>query len=157
MKKNYILACLLFSFTIITKSQNTTPIRIGIEIGFAAIEGDVDSRWNIRQDLNSYGGNLNRIGMRGAYNELLKTHLGVLPTFYFMEGRVDISSGLRLTMFSGKIGSNKIDDKQSYFFFRHSSPNDDIEFYRIRKIDEKVHYLSIPLEASVVLLGHRSN
>jgi len=135
-------------------AQDNVPLRIAVEAGGADWSGEPDTRWNIRQDVNSYGANLYadpvHAGSEGSFQ-----YIGIKPEFTLWKGRVYVGTGLRFSTAYEFLG-NISEGEQSYFFLRRQG-HEAVEFYRIRSIEETVNHLSVPLEISLVVLGYRSN
>ena len=155
--KKLFFCLLLLYLTLGLKAQESSPFHIGFEVGGGSLLGEKDSRWNISQDMRSYGQYYSS-SYYEANAEASQFYLGIKPEFIFMKGRLSVASGLRFSTTYEKIGGTEWDDsdKSSYFFLRHQG-NDGLEFYRIRSIKETVNHLSIPLEATLIISGIKND
>lgn len=155
--KKLFFCLLLLCLTLGLKAQESSPFHIGFEVGGGSLLGEKDSRWNISQDMRSYGQYYSS-SYYEANAEASQFYVGIKPEFIFMKGRLSVASGLRFSTTYEKIGGTEWDDsdKSSYFFLRHQG-NDGLEFYRIRSIKETVNHLSIPLEATLIISGIKND
>ncbi|MDO5663721.1 MAG: hypothetical protein Q4G63_00515 [Bacteroidia bacterium] len=132
----------LFGISILAVHAQKDPIyRIGIEIGGGVLEGNtIGDKWNIRQDVGGYSShNLPHDHEFGSNSSFIS--MGIKSQVSLLNERIDILSGLHFTMFNTSIKNHR----NNVIYLRMDNPNA-VEFYKISGINEKVGYLSIPLE-----------
>lgn len=144
-KINWIL--LFFFFFATLYGQKKSLFRIGIEAGYSEVDGSLNEKWNVRQDIGTYRYNrfYDRSSESGAGN-LQFFYWGIKPQVSFWNNRLNLFSGLRFTTFKGTIGQ----ENDGFFYLRTNNP-EAIEFFKVTSIYEKRGYLTIPLEASYTL------
>lgn len=150
MKK--LLLLLLFCSFLSVEAQQSSRVRIGIEYGTYEMTGEIDDRWEFRQTKSrysaqeSYSGSENVIGEGEAHYAGLKSELSM------GDNRLTLASGLRYTHINERISPSR--DSQLYLY----QPSEQgVELFRIYGMSESLGYLSIPLEADILLWGHLSN
>ena len=153
MKKptKIFFSTLLATFFLVTAQAQNCPIfRIGAEYGEKTVlSAKVNDKWNIHQDVGGRWYDYNsRLGTNNGngFAAYTQKYVGIKPEVSLLNDRLNIYSGLRLTMISENISG--IGDN-AHFYLREATPQG-IEFYRVKTISEKLNYLSIPLEVSYV-------
>lgn len=129
-------------------AQKKHTFRVGMEFGGGFLEGSLDDRWDIRQDVSpyNYGYNSGDYQSGRSFDGMNFTYVGIKPQVSLMNERINIFSGVRFTMFNGRTDGS-YNNRGRYFYLRTPNP-DAIEFYRVSSIRERVGYLSVPLEIS---------
>lgn len=147
-----LLLLLLLSCVLSVEAQQSSGLRIGIEYGTYEMTGEIDDRWEFRYmkghntSPESYLGSENVIGTGEMRYAALKSELSIWGN------RVTLASGLRYTHVSEEISPSK-----SYQLYLYHPSEQGIEFFRILGMSETLGYLSVPLEADILLWGRHSN
>lgn len=150
MKK--LLLLLFFCSFLPVEAQQSSCFRIGIEYGTYEMAGEIDDRWEFRQikkdypTYDSYSGSENVIGEGEARYAGLKSELSM------WDNRLTLASGLRYTRINEHISPAR--GSQLYLF--HQSKQG-VELFRLYGMKESLGYVSIPLEADILLWGRLSN
>ncbi len=147
-----LLLPLLLSFFLSVEAQQSSGLRIGIEFGTFEMSGKIDDRWEFRHMKShnsfseSYYGSENVTGMGEMRYAALKSELSIWGN------RITLASGLKYTHVDEQI--SPVTDSRLYLY--HPSTQG-IELFRIRGMNESLGYLSVPLEADILLWGRLSN
>ncbi|MDO5522856.1 MAG: hypothetical protein Q4G48_02290 [Bacteroidia bacterium] len=151
--KTICVLLLSVCFVSVTYAQRKPIFRIGAEVGSGFVESELKETWNIRQDVNfyDYGYHVNYPYNNNSFFGSNYTFVGIKPQVSFFNDRLNVYSGVRMTMFYGGIGS----ERENSSVFLRTNNTEAIEYYKITSIDEKAGYLSIPLEVSYNLLRRR--
>lgn len=127
-------------------AQNNTKWHIGLQMGGDQAFGDINKKWNVRQNLNSYSG----YDYDYSYNsESLLSNSSAffmeIKTEYHLSNKLSLASGISFTKLNVSFTGNGTNG--NYFFLRVSDANaTQMDCFRIKSIDEENNYLGVPLE-----------
>jgi hypothetical protein len=108
--------------------------------------GEIDDRWEFRQIIDFYPGNIEAPGAGEIHFMGLKSGLSL------WNNRITLASGLRYIRVNERISS----PGNTTLYLFHPS-NMGVELFRIREMKETLGYAGIPLEAELLLWGQYSN
>ncbi len=151
--KHWLLLLLFLSASFLSlEAQHPTAIRVGVEYGFMNLSGKMSGHWEFRHPPQGYF-NPDYQGDEYATGEGRMHYTGLkveLPTW---KSRVTLATGLRYTNVSQQVlpFSN-----MSHLYLYHPAGRG-IDIYRLDEMNESIGYMSIPLEADIILLGYYSN
>lgn len=149
----YLLALiLLFSFACV-EAQQSPGFRLGVEYGTSQMAGEIDSRWEFRQTGNRYSDYESYYGNENVTGEGVLHYAGLKSELSMWQDRLTLASGLRYTHVNERISPA---GNASQLYLYHPS-GQGIELFRIYRMNESLGYISIPLEADILLLGYLSN
>lgn len=149
--KKLLLLILLCSFLSV-EAQQSSRFRIGIEYGTFELAGEIDNRWEFRQAKSHYPSIDNYYGSESAIGEGTVHYAGIKSEFSLWDNRLTLASGLRYNHVDEEIFGLK--GSQLYLF----QPSEQgLDLFRVNGMNESLGYISVPLEADMVLLGRLSN
>lgn len=149
--KKLLLLLLLCSFLSV-EAQQSSRFRIGIEYGTFEMAGEIDDRWEFRQIKSRYPAHESYSGSENAIGEGEAHYAGLKSELSMWNDRLTLASGLRYTHINERISPSR--SSQLYLF--HPSKQG-VELFRIYGMNESLGYVSIPLEADILLWGRLSN
>ena len=144
-KKGIILCWALYMGFCSVWSQEPVKFTVGFEVGSGFVTGDVNSSWNLRQDVGNYNygyGNDNSLS-----TEMTMAVIGIKPEISFLKGLFAVSSGLRYTRMNSTISKGS-SSGSSYFFLKDPGAKANTEYYKVKELWEDNDYLGIPLEVT---------
>ena len=147
----FILSCTFFG--VMAQKRPQSQFRFGIEYGNSQIAEKINSRWEIRQTVNDYSGDENQYRGGSAKGEGRIEHIGLKAELSLWQERLTLTSGLRFTKVKERISSKE----NPPYLYLYTPSNMGLEFFRVKEMTESINYLSIPLEADILLLGYLSN
>ncbi len=114
---------------------------IGIESGVGHLNGKMNERWDIRQDLGDY--NYDRYTNNGSiFADMYHFNIGIKGEYSFFNKKLSVLSGVKYKqIYNGLITNNN-----KFFYLRYKQDNTTTEFIRIRDLNEYNHYIAVPLE-----------
>lgn len=130
-----------------------SQFRVGFEYGNSQIAERIDSRWEIRQTVNDYSGDKNLYQGGNTKGDGYIKHVGLKTELSVWQERLTFTSGLRFTKVNERISPQE----NPPYLYLYVPSNMGLEFFRIKEMTESISYLSIPLEADILLLGYLSN
>ncbi len=151
--RHWLLLLLFLSISLLSlKAQRPTAIRVGAEYGFMNLSGKMSGHWEFRHPPLGYF-NPDNLENEYATGEGRMHYAGLKIELPTLKSRVTLASGLRYTNVSQQVlpFSN-----MSHLYLYHPSARG-IDIYRLDEMNESIGYVSIPLEADIILLGYYSN
>lgn len=151
--RHWLLLLLFLSASILSlEAQHPTTIRVTAEYGFMNLSGKLNEQWDFRHPPQGYyhhnfNGNEYATGEGRIHYTGLKAELPVL------KNRVTLASGLRYT----NVNQQVLPFSNTSHLYLYYPAGRGIDIYRLDKMNESIGYLSIPLEADIILLGYYSN
>lgn len=128
-------------------SQEKTKLSLGFEVGSSFVTGDLNSNWNVRQDIGNsqYGsGTTNNIR-----TDMIINSLGIKPGISFFQNMLRIRSGLQFTVIHSILGNNS-GVSSGYFYLSDNSTTTSTNYYKVKNIIENNHYLGVPLDVTIL-------
>ncbi len=151
--KRWLLPLLFLSASLLSlKAQYPTTIRVVAEYGFMNLSGKLNEHWEFRHTPQGYF-NPDYHGNEYATGEGRMHYAGLkveLPTW---KSRVTLASGLRYTNVNQQVLPF---NNMSHLYLYHPTGRG-IDIYRLDEMNESIGYVSVPLEADIILLGYYSN
>jgi len=143
-KKLFLLLVAGIAFTT-AYSQETPHFSWGVECGTSTVNGNLNEKWAVRQDVSSYNGDYG-YGNSGSLNTSMSLYsIGFKPEYSFSNDRLSVFSGLRFTRINSYMdkGSSGSGD---FFYLRYKTTSTSSEYCRVTNIEENNDYVGIPLE-----------
>jgi len=134
------------------EAQHPTSIRVGAEYGFMNLSGRLSGHWEFRHPPQGYF-NPDYQGDEYATGEGKIHYTGLKVEVPAWKSRVTLASGLRYTNVSQQVLPF---NSMSHLYLYHPAGRG-IDIYRLDEMNESIGYVSIPLEADIILLGYYSN
>ena len=119
------------------QTPNHNNLKLAFEFGANEMDCELIKPEQIRE--NRSAGYSNNLG-----NSLSTTYFGVKPEYFLMNNRLGIASGLRLTIASSKLVSDRDD-----FLWRAREEGLTTDYVRIDGINHKSYLLGIPIEVRI--------
>jgi len=143
-QKNSILILFLFLITISAWSQEFKKLSLGFEVGSGIVVGEMTDNWFVRQDIGSdlYDYNYSSSSLS---KDMSISYLGIKTEYSLAKNKIGILSGIRLTRINSYL-DKYTSSGTGYFFLRNSEEGTNTEFFKVKKINEDIDYLGIPIE-----------
>jgi len=124
-------------------SQESNGLSLGFEVGSGFVTGDLNKNWNVRQYMGnydydySYGSSIS--------SDMSISFIGIRPEISFLQNKIAVSSGLRYTRINSSLSNGSTSDG-AFFYLRGNGNTTNIDYYKVRKINEDNDYIGIPLD-----------
>ncbi len=146
MKQKKLVLLLFAGIVFVTvRSQEAPHFSWGVECASNSVNGTLNEKWAVRQDVSSYNGDYG-YSNSGVLNTSMSMYsIGFKPEYSFYHDRLSVFSGLRLTRINSymdKLSSGSGD----FFYLRYKTTPTSSEYCRVMSVDENNDYLGIPLE-----------
>lgn len=115
--------------------------KLAFEFGTIVTSGELVKPDRIRANHSSGYNDENSFGLWGERSSLQTTYFGVKPEFFVFNNRIGIASGLRFTIASSKLLSDK-----DGFYWKMKENGLNTEYVRIKDLHQESYLLSVPIE-----------
>lgn len=152
MKHRLLLLLFLSASLLSLEAQHPTDIRVVAEYGFINLSGKMSGHWEFRHPPLGYF-NPDNLENEYATGEGRMHYAGLkieLPTW---KNRITLASGLRYTNVRQQV--LPFANTSRLYLFHPAGRG--IDIYRLDEMNESIGYMSIPLEADIIVLGYYSN
>ncbi|MDO9633512.1 MAG: hypothetical protein Q7J05_00520 [Paludibacter sp.] len=150
MKKTSMVYCFLAVLSVLSVSAQNQKNNFALSFNYGSkgLIPELNENWPIRQDVGYYYNN----GFNTSVDILARlNYFGISPEFFFLNKKLSVSTGLRLTSLYSDIVKTDY-DKGGYFFLRVKSEGLNTDYARVKAIREKTNYLGVPLEIKYIPL-----
>ena len=150
LKTICLLALMPFSSLLAQDLQMSAHhnLKVAFEFGYNVVSAGLVKPEQIRENRSSgyfYGDDYyDYYGHFGDYTSATTTYFGVKPEFFIFRNRLGIASGLRFTMASSDLVSDRDD-----FLWKINEDGLKTEYVRIKDILHRSYLLGVPLEIKV--------
>jgi len=141
-----VLPALLPDLKIVAQEQQTLKhnLKLAFEFGASYMETELAKPEQIRENRSAgyyYLDEYYNYGFFWEYNPINKMYFGVKPEFFIFNNRIGIASGLRYTMITTKLNSDR-----DNFLWKVNEDGLNTDYVRIIDIVHKSHLFGLPLE-----------
>ncbi len=151
--KHWLLLLLFLSVSLLSlEAQHPTATRVVAEYGFMNLSGKMNGQWEFRHPTLGYF-NTDYHDNEYATGEGRIQYTGLKVELPAWKNRVTLASGLRYTNVSQQV--LPFASTSRLYLYYHAGRG--IDIYRLDDMSESIGYVSIPLEADIILLGYYSN
>ena len=126
------------------ESKNQNNLKLAFEFGTNVMNSELVKPEQIRENRSSgymYNDGYYDYGLWGDYNMLRTTYFGVKPEYFIFNNRIGIASGVRFTMASSKLVSDR-----DNFLWKVNESGLNTDYVQINDIRQDAYLMGIPFE-----------